>query len=380
MLVALTLYLVLQAGAPLPWVVVHRGPTTSLSSPRFPQIVVMPSGAYVAAFTSIEHYAPSTGSKVLSSVDRGMTWTSGESLASMQDGSLIARGDRLWMVGVEDVRDGYGNVVARSSTDLGRTWAGAGTESQGLLQAHTRLLPSAGLAVVQGDRVWRAIIDWGLDSDDHTRRYSARVVSASLDSDWARVGNWWFNETIPLASDARDAEVCMLQLAGTAAGELTLFQGRQGQSREFARARVDRAVLEWHESDVDRGLPANALSRRIARDDKNNRFLALVGVPTGDPKGLYSERDCHVLSLWTSTDLVTWETSGLLLRDASRDHFTIRAADWAVEGDDLLVLANVRSLTAEEHATPEQIVFLRVPNFRERSAWSPPLWGTPLSK
>ena len=57
---------------------------------------------------------------------------------------------------------------------------------------------------------------------------------------------------------------------------------------------------------------------RIARDDKSCLFIALVGVPTGDAVGLFRERACHVLALWTSSDLVAWKTSGFLLRDAAR--------------------------------------------------------------
>ncbi|MBL8857786.1 MAG: exo-alpha-sialidase [Planctomycetes bacterium] len=359
-----------------PWIVVHSEPSVDFAGLGSPQLVLLPSGEYVAGFTYVGHHGTSAGLMLAHSVNRGLTWTAGDTVKGSGDASLFVHDKFLWAMGIDGGLSAVsGQAVIRRSSDGGRTWTQPTDEAHGLLRGKESIGSDQGAFVVHGERVWRPFLRNTYGEDSGARLY-VRVASASLKSDWLDAASWRWSDEFESKMGEEHLANGGIQLGALTADQLMLFLGRQSSTLPVLDVDPEGWRLSPHKGKSQARLPVNACSSRIARDAQSGRFLALIHADTMDTYDPRTRSARSLLVLWDSLDLVTWELKGILLQDVARDHYDFGSADWAVDGDDLLVLAQLRSLREDEKDTCEKLVFLRVPDFRTRTADSPALWGS----
>lgn len=364
-----------QSGSPNPrppWVVVDAPPPSRYDNLLSPQILVLADGTYLATYDHSGHYSGAYGTYVCRSADRGATWERVAKVDSARSVTLFELEGRLYMLGVEIPMSGSaGRPFVLASSDRASTWTVARDEATGFIRGDAQLSTSSGSIVVHEGRLWVPFFRRFFREGD--MRTHAFVASAGVTSDLCAASSWRWSEEI--ATDRAGYDVA---LHATSDGlELRVLGG----SKILARGRVSNGgwnLRQLREPPVEERLPERLRSKVVHAVGSDAELGALTQPPS--PLSDDGERPFgHTLAWSTSVDgMKTWTHRTLLLHEPDSKGAVFGWSQWALDGDDLLVVSCAwlrEGADAERPRFRRALVFLRVPRIQERVPRTPPLWG-----
>lgn len=369
-----------QSGSPNPrppWVVVDAPPPVRYGILVSPQIVVLDDGTYVVSHQQTGHYSASVATYVCRSRDRGATWERVATVGHAASASLVPIGGRLHLIGVEAFGRGRdGRPFVLTSSDGGATWTTARDEATGLIRGDGSLATAAASAIVDDGRVW--VPFWRSAFVDGESTTYARVASAPAASDWTSSSSWRWSDEFALQRSAygafltRVGDDLILALQGYGRTEITAT-GRVASSGWSLR-RHSAGTLEIT-------LPSDGAST-VPRAVGLEGQIGMLTRPASPLSDSEEQSFGHTLAWSVSDDrMKSWNARTLLLHEPDPKGVVFGWSEWAVDGEDLLVVSCAwirEGGTAERPARRAATIFLRVPKFRERTPQTPPLWGQPF--
>jgi hypothetical protein len=366
-----------------PWAVIAeaRGEVRHLSAPRVDPIrdvglCRLGDGEFVAHWTLLRLEHDATG--VSRSTDGGATWSKPLILKALTGASLLAHEAKLHLVGT-DGAGGRGRIVVRTSSDGGRSWSDVTDAQHGLVRGFDVCLSQPDTIRVQEGRAYklfardvRPFARAGLVRRSRTVLF---VASAELGADWLDASSWHFGPELLLEDEDSGfdwSRACLLQPVPSQLC-VRAFSRSEGD-RLAVGARVERRgeTLTPMKEDASRTLPETSFGATDVVDPQTYAHYVLAGEHFGDGYA-------GTLELWQSQTMKHWRLHTTLLDRVRPD---LVGAACVVDGDDLLaVLAFAGTAQPERGSSWEsRVVFLRVPQFRERTQKSPPLWSAPEPK
>ena len=363
-----------------PWVVIERPPPQRYSILLGPQLVRFEDGTYVASFEHEGHYGSRCGTYVCRSRDHGQSWTTVAKLDPPRNTSLFARGEELFMLGIDGSgRGDKGRIMILRSEDQGETWT---TPASGLLREDADLSAGHVPILEHGGRYWRPYFRITVFPDGQIAHY-ARVLSVPKDADLLRADAWGLSNEIQISAEGV-MNFSWSVMLGQEADEAPVLLLRRFQVIEsLAETSADGSTLRM-KSDSTPWTTCRRASARLLWDAKTKSYIAVRGATVPPPADETRYHSSNALELAASTNLETWELRSTLLRAPADSEMDFGWGDWLIEGDDLLVIQAVLMPPSSE-STPDEaprrgMVFLRVPKFRDRKPEDPPLWGPALPK
>ena len=182
-----------------PGIIVNHIPKETGKYIGSPGLCVLPDGTYIA---SHDEFGPkssefrSAQSRIFMSKDKGESWSQIATIDGQFWSNLFVHKDELYIMGVNKH---HGNLIIRKSEDGGYNWTIPYSSTTGLIlegEYHTAPMP----IITHNGRIWRAVeyatapvTDWG-------KRYSAMMVSASVDADLLNADNWTRSNHLPYDS------------------------------------------------------------------------------------------------------------------------------------------------------------------------------------
>ncbi len=121
-----------------------------------------------------------TQTNIAESTNRGNSWKTIARIKRLAWANLFTHNSDLYIIGTQDQTGGYGPLVFRKSTDLGRTWTEPVDE-----EYHTGPMPM----IIQNGRIFRAGEDrnppeeWGVN-------FRSLIISAPVDADLMKAASW----------------------------------------------------------------------------------------------------------------------------------------------------------------------------------------------
>lgn len=346
-----------------PWVVVDAPEMKQWDELRRPALVVLPDGSYVAKYEHEGHYSNQIGTRICVSRDRGATWERVATLDVPRLASLLAIGERLYLLGVDGSgRTPRGHVVIRRSDDGGRTWTAAVDEATGRIRGESELESASVPSVIAAGRIWRP---FARSFYRGATRAHALLASAPVDADLLRADSWRWSEELPLA-EPEAPRVAGSYLIDDGAGPPRLVLRSFGfDCVGVALPSADGWKLALDERDPSITVPRNARGWEPRRDPLTQRWFALVNPkPVEESKSAF---DGGRVELMSSSDAVTWDVRSTLL-DGGAGY---NERSWVYAGADLDVVACISKKDGQ------RVVFLRVLNFRERTSETAPVFAAP---
>ena len=343
------------------WRVVDRPSPQRFDALHHPQILIRPDGSLLACVEHSGHYGTKIGSYVYRSTDRGESWTQLATLYSPASATLFEVQGTPCLLGSESSHRSA-PAVLRRSVDGGLTWKDAemlgGPKIRGA---------GAGAPVVQGARLWQVFAR--VYQSDQGFTQSLAVASAPID-DGLESSGWGWTSELPLTG--YPGHVWDLSALVPGPGSTPTLIGRNsGHSPRFVADLVPDKN-EWVIRDGPAPAPpaGQVWSSRLDKDPKTGDHLVL----TSDPAHAV---DNPALMLQGSKDLMSWMPRTTLVRRSPGSATWFGHADWAIDGEDLLVFVcaglPAESGSAKKSRAERTLLFVRVPEFRERTAAAPPI-------
>ena len=358
----------------VPWAVVDQPTPNYYDNLHNPQLVVRSDGSLIAAVTHGGHYGSIIGTYIYRSTDRGASWSKVATLYTPNDAGLIEVGGKLFLLGTySSAGKPPGRAEICCSSDGGATW-----EKMTLLGSSDRLQTSESAVLRDQGRIWQLFGRREIAGGEVTSHLT--VASAPVDSDLMKSDRWNWSEEL---TQPGHGWYCSLLAPGTEGAPILL--GRTyGESVKFvADLKSDGCELSLRGSTRCPELPDRWV-RSLARDPTSGRTFLLKSVDRPQPEWGISE-----IRLVSSTDLGHWDDRSTLLRDGRKDGVSFGWCAQAYDGEDLLLLLCARvpgtpeagiirippaPKGSAEHQRGWNVLFLRVPKFRERTPETPPLW------
>ena len=372
----LSLTILVQEPAPaaatseaVPWVVVEDfdfDTQWGSGSVWNPELARYEDGTYVACFARAGHRSLGPETSVYRSRDRGRTWALVANLEQTLNPSLIVNGTALYLLGEGPSDQGErSRVRIRRSMDQGDTWT---SETLGDKNYQTLSIS----AVEHESRLWAPLVR----TDRSSRLSYVTIASAPVGSDLLSAEPWRWSEEVQLPARGGWNWSCMLSTGGAAPVLVVRSRGSIGAAVDPSpdgRTLVPRVDFpEWTSCQ-------HAFGPRLKRDPKTGMYFVVRG-----SKSVAATSQHKWVELASSTDLVDWELSSILLGAAGSNPPRFAECDWVIEDGDLLVLQAVSGgygIESLPGMDPGQVViFYRVPKFRDRKPDDAPLWGPALPK
>lgn len=387
---------------PPPGTVVTASPDPKKIFVGSPTIAILSDGSYVVAH---DYGGSGAGERrgssfILTSRDRGATWTKIAELPDQKWSTLFLHRGALHLIGTTAK---VGHMIIRRSTDGGRTWTHPTDAKSGLL-AEGKFHCAPTPVVVHGGRIWRAFEQFSPTAP--TRAFRAFVMSAPEGADLLAAASW--TRTNPLAFDkawlnTRNAEWLEGNVVITPDGrivDILRVESHQAAGAAFelpgAAAKIPRfevaAMLEISaDGRTARFDPARGFIHFIGNESKftirfdpvSKRYWSVANKITnprsGDDWTHSPHHQRNVIALTSSADLRDWQEHYRLLRyaegsvvvkEGSRVGF--QYLDWQFDGDDLVAVCRMAWNGLNYHDA-NVITFHRVRSFRTVTmAESPP--------
>jgi hypothetical protein len=355
-----------SAEPPVPWTVVDRPKPERYDNLHNPQLIVRSDGSLIATVDHGGHYGSVIGSYVYKSTDGGSTWGKLATLYTPHDAGLFEVGGKLYLLGTyASVGTGPGRAEICCSKDGGANW-----EGMTLLGSEDRLRASSSQVLRDHGRIWQLFERMEVSESKPSSRLW--VVSAPADSDLMKSESWaWSGEL----SQPGFGWQCSLLAPGGDAGSILLGRTYGPAVKFVADLTRDGCGLRVRTSGDLPELPHHSI-RSLDRDPSSGQTFVLDYVHRPEPE--WGEAEIRLAS---SSDLTHWTDRSVLLRDERKGGLAINWCAQAYDGKDLLVLLCARAPRAPDSSgkvTDEwNVLFLRVPRFRERTPETPPLWEAP---
>lgn len=387
---------------PPPGVVITASPNSENIFVSSPTIAILADGGYLVAH---DFGGPGSGARrgsvfVLSSRDRGATWTKLTELADQKWSTLFVHRGATYLIGVSAKT---GNMIVRRSADGGRTWTNPTDARHGLL-AEGKFHCGPTPVVVHGGRVWRAFEQFAPSKPE--REFRAFVMSAPEEADlldaksWTRTNqikfdkSWlntrnaeWLEGNVVITPDGRVVDILRVESHPAADATFEL----PGAFRRIPRFEVAAMVSVSADARTVAFDPAADFVHFIGSESKftirfdpvSRRYWTLANKITNPNSGAAWVQSPHhqrnVVALSSSSDLRAWTEHYRLLRyaegsavvkEGSRVGF--QYLDWQFDGDDLVAVCRT-AWNGQNYHDANTITFHRVKHFRAATmAGSPP--------
>lgn len=380
------------SGSP-PGVVVTASPNSKDTFVGSPTIAILPDGSYVVGH---DNGGGGAGARrgftfILSSRDRGATWTKLAELPDQKWSTLFVHRGALYLIGVSAR---VGHMQIRRSNDGGRTWTNpTGPQSGRLAEGKFHCGPTP--VVVHRGRIWRAFEEFSPTAP--VRAFRAFVMSAAEDADLLKAASWTRSNQIAFRREwlaTRNAEWLEGNVVVTPSGalvDLLRVESHPAAGAPFAlpgaAAGIPRfevaAMMEISPDgrqvtfDPERGFVhfiGSESKFTIRFDPESGQYWTMGNKITnprsGDDWTHSPHHQRNVIALASSLDLRDWREHCRLLRfaegsvvvkEGSRVGF--QYFDWQFDGADLIAVCRT-SWNGLNYHDANFITFHRVQNFR----------------
>jgi hypothetical protein len=362
--------------AKVPGVVVRYIPASTQTYIGSPSICILPNGDYVA---SHDHFGPATTEHsealiaVYKSANRGKSWTKISEIHGQFWSNLFVHQKALYIMGTWKH---HGNFIIRRSLDGGNTWTEPTTKATGLLfegEYHTAPMPM----VIHNGRIWRAIENAKSESTKWGIRYSAMVISASLDADLLNSTSWTATNFLthnPSYLDGRFGGWIEGNAAVTPEGKMIdmLRVATSEKGRELAAIVTvsdDGTSASFDPATGFIDFVGGARKFSIRYDEKSHLYWTISNMITKE----FSDRDAgsirNTLVLKSSSDLKNWTVHQVLLHHPDVLKHGFQYIDWQFEGKDIIFLSRTawddEFGGAHNFHDANYLTFHRIKNFRK---------------
>lgn len=340
-----------------------------------PSISILPNGDYVA---SHDEFGPRTTEYrdgktfVYTSSDKGKTWKFLSIVQGQFWSSLFTHKNELYIIGTNKH---HGNYIIRRSIDNGKTWTIPYDKENGLLlegEYHTAPVPT----VIHNGRLWRSVeyatgktAKWG-------ERYSAAVMSCSVDEDLLKANNWTRTNHITY-----DSTYVNNTFRGWVEGNVVVdpkgnllniirVDTPKGAEEKTAHIKViDEKTVKFDRNDFVE-MPGGAKKFTIRYDSKSKRYIALANyVPEEYKDKADPVRVRNTLALISSSNLKDWRIDETLLFNEDNTNHGFQYVDWLFEGNDIIYVCRTAFDDAEGGARNNHdanfLTFHRISNYKK---------------
>lgn len=352
-----------------------------------PSIIRLSDGALIATHDYFGPGCPRTheGEEGLTSVyrseDNGISWENTTHIINAYWSSLFIHQNSIYLIGTSQQ---YGSIVIRHSDDGGFTWTHPANEETGLLfkggfyheppNYHCAPMP---VLHYQG-RLYRAFEDcsplqWG-------RGFTSLVISAAEDADLLNADSWVMSNKLAFNPSWLPEQWGKLENPGWLEGNV--IQTPSGELVNILRFNskplVDKAVIlnianEGKDISFDpiKGFidfPGGMSKFSIRLDPISGLYLSIVNNNTDS--SWPNQR--NVLSLYKSSDLISWQyVKTLILDESGLGHDdSIRLTgfqyvDWQFDGDDIIYVVRTAYRGAIRYHDSNMILYKVINDFRK---------------
>lgn len=302
---------------------------------------------------------------VYKSDDNGLTWQQISSVAGCTWATVFEHRGCLYLMGTGAV---YGSAVIFKSDDEGETWS----QGSNILPPEGKYHSAPVPIVKHNGRIYRAY-ESGVDGQTASA-LKALMVSADENSDLLDPSSWRVSNEVgfdkSLISHWQYANAGWLEgnAVVTPQGEVVniLRTTIAPHSDKAAVLHLDTQSMALTAKEII-NLPGGSHKFSIKYDDVSGKYIALVNNNTD--KEFFNQR--NVLSLVYSYDLKDWYMGGTILSDdsiLSREESALKIGyqyvDYIIDGNDLKMAVRQASDGAMNYHDSNQIVYCRIPNFR----------------
>ncbi len=381
---------------PPPGVVITASPDSQKIFVGSPTITILPDGSYLVGH---DYGGVGAGERrgstfILSSRDRGVTWTKLAELPDQKWSTLFPYRGAIYLLGTSAKAS---NMIVRRSTDGGRTWTNP-TDAQNGLLAEGRYHCGPTPVIVHAGRVWRAFEQYAPSAPE--RAFRAFVMSAPADADlldaksWTRTNQigvdkqWlntrnaeWLEGNVVVAPGGEIVNVLRVESHQAAGAAWELPGAARGIPRfevgAMARISADGRTFAFDPAKDFVHFIGSEAKFTIRFDPVSKRYWSLANKITNPRSGTEWVQSPHhqrnVIALTSSADLREWREETRILRyaegsvvvkEGSRVGF--QYLDWQFDGDDLVAVCRLAWNGANYHDS-NHITFHRVKNFRSRT-------------
>jgi len=338
-----------------------------------PSITVMPNGYYVASHDLFDSGTNYDTTKVFLSTDRGATWSHRATIVGQFWSTVFEHRGDLYLFGPE--RQG-GNLIARKSTDYGRTWTEPTGPTTGLIR-EGRYGGTPNAPVLHGGRIWIA-------------QGGTRVASAPADADLLRADSWHVSAPIP---DRHAQDYFAARWQGWSEAQAVASPQTGVVLMPKIRALPRTALLQVDEATGEMrfdGAAPNAFpslpggeKKFGARYDRVSRKFFVLSNPVlpleANHPGLADKPEMirNSAGVLSSRDLVHWNVEKLFLYSPNLDDGTFGEGfqyfNFVIDGDDLAVVARTAIDVGDGQNRPPRghdtnlMTFHRIEDFRNLS-------------
>lgn len=378
---------------PPPGVVITASPDSEKIFVGSPTIAILPDGSYLVGH---DYGGSGAGARrgstfILSSRDRGVTWTKLAELPDQKWSTLFAHRGAIYLLGTSAKAS---NLIVRRSTDGGRTWTNPTDATHGLLaegKYHCGPTP----VIVHDGRVWRAFEHYAPSAPE--RAFRAFVMSAPEGADLLDAKNWtrtneipvdkkwlntrnaeWLEGNVVVAPGGGIVDVLRVESHEAAGATLELPGAARGIPRfevgAMARISADGRTFAFDPAKDFVHFIGSEAKFTIRFDPVTKRYWSLANKITNLRSGAEWVQSPHhqrnVIALTSSADLREWREESRVLRydegsvvvkEGSRVGF--QYLDWQFDGDDLVAVCRMAWNGLNYHDA-NTITFHRVKNYR----------------
>ncbi|TDU81670.1 BNR repeat-like domain-containing protein [Prosthecobacter fusiformis] len=369
---------------PVPGIVISKSPDFENIYVSSPSIAILPDGTYIASHNWAGKTDLARTTAILSSKDKGNTWTTLADFPFLWANVFVHKGD-LYILGilkpVADSKEDFSCYAIRKSTDGGRTWTQPTDSKNGLLRADAHYHTAPCSVVIHNGRLWRALETIMSKEEVRTLKlkntkwghfFRAHMSSAPIDSDLLDASNWTVSEPFDY-----DFENWMGNgfLEGNA---VVSPDGKVVNILRCASEGRDKAIILDCSEDgkklISRGkasqidFPGGAVKFTVRYDERSKTYWSLATQQMDPMAGR------NYLVLTSSKDLIYWEQRCVLLRHHDWKYHSFQYVDWAFDGDDIIYVSRTAWDYAHNAHDANYMTFHRAKNFRDLSSKDDSPW------
>lgn len=341
-----------------------------------PGLCILPDGTYVA---SHDEFGPkssefrSARTRIFVSKNKGEDWIQVSEIDGQFWSNLFVHKGHLYIMGTNKH---HGNIIVRKSTDQGRTWTVPSDKANGLLlegEYHTAPMP----VTIHNGRIWRALEYATAPTTQWGKRYSAMMISASVDADLLNADNWQKTNFLRYDSTYLNGNFGAW-LEGNAVVD------PKGDMLDILRVAVPAGMEEYaalvkinKEGTIASFEPENGFIKlpgackkfTIRYDDQSKRYWMLSNTVSDAYKTHNAGSVRNTLSLCSSKDLLNWDIHQTLLYHPDVKNHGFQYVEWLFEGEDIVFLSRTayddETGGARNNHDANYLTFHRIKNFRE---------------
>ena len=357
----------------VPGIIIDHIPARSRKYIGSPAIAVLPDGRYLASHDIFGPGSSYSRTCVHRSVDKGETWDRVTVVEGQWWSTLFVYQGNAYLMGVSKR---HGDAVIRRSTDGGQTWTVPTDGDSGLLLTGARYHCAPVPVKFHNGRIWRAMEDamgqggWG----DHFRAF---MMSAPLDADWLKAGNWTCSNRIARNPDWLDGSFggwlegnAVVTPDGDIVNILRVDVKPDGGKAAVIRVSADgkKAVFDPQEGFID--FPGGCKKFTIRFDPASKLYWSLTNYIPDSERNPNPGGTRNTLALVCSPDLKRWIVRSIVLHHPDREKHGFQYVDWLFEGRDIIAVSRTAYDDglggAHNYHDANYMTFHRIENFRTR--------------